>query len=138
MIIRLVTEHDIPELSKWFADVTWDYAPVKGQIPEQGFLAEDNGKLIACAWLYTTGTAFGKIAYTCTNPDASNEDQTDGLKKIMETIKTAGLSAKRPVTQLEILTKSEAFAQVLKSVGFRVQSGFIKGVWVDKEALLNG
>lgn len=129
MSVRQITEEDIPTISKWFTSIEWPLPPIAKILPhDQGFVSHKDDKLLACAWLYTTGTAMGYISWTNTNPDISSDDQRDGLADVIKAIQEASKLA--GIRLLVIHTKNEKFAQSLKKYGFESKCCFYQSTWV--------
>jgi hypothetical protein len=129
MAVRQIVEDDIPTISEWFQSIEWPLPPIAKILPhDQGFVSYKDDKLIACAWLYTTGTAMGYISWTNTNPDVAAEVQRDGLTEVIKSIQAASKLA--GIQVLVTHTKSEKFAQSLKKHGFESKCCFYQSTWV--------
>lgn len=136
MKIRRVTDADLPELSQWFAAIQWDLPAVSSGLPKDGYVAETkDGRLCACAYLYVTGSAISFVQWTNTNPEASDTEQSEGIKAIIQTFQEISPKLDPPIKALTIYTKNEKFKDKLKNLGFRSQFGFYQCTWVAKDAV---
>jgi hypothetical protein len=134
MIVRRAEEKDLFELTRWFESVSWDLPPVQNVIPkEDGYVAELNGVLVACAFLYMTGSSCAFLQWTNVNPDLDNEVQSQGIDAIISKLQSVSMSATPPIRTFVTFTKSEKFAQKLKGLGFRSSYGFHQCTWVAKK-----
>jgi hypothetical protein len=133
MKIRKVDDADIPELAKWFESISWDLPPVEGAIPRDGYVAEIDGKLVACAWLYLTGSACSFVQWTNTNPDVDEKTQSDGINLILKTFQEMAPHIVPAIKTIVTYTRSEKFREKLKGLGFRSQGGFYQCTWVGKK-----
>ncbi len=138
MIVRKVEDTDIPEISDWFKSIKWDLPAVDGALPKEGYVAEKNGSLVACAWLYLTNSSVAFIQWTNTNPLATESDQAEGLSLIIKTIQEAGPKITPPIKSLCIYTRNDKFKDKLKSLSFRSQFGFNQCTWVAKDETKSG
>lgn len=68
--IRLVHDDDLVEICEWFSARKWPVPPNGNMLPESGYVAVQNGKLLSVAWLYITNSSVGIIDWIATNPDA--------------------------------------------------------------------
>jgi len=134
MKIRKVTDEDVPEIATWFESISWDLPAVDGALPRDGYVAEnEKGQLVACAWLYVTGSAISFVQWTNTNPSVKDEEQSAGIAKIIETFKEVAPNLKPPIKALTIYTKNDKFRSKLKTLGFRSQFGFYQCTWVARK-----
>lgn len=135
MIIRKVTEDDVPEISRWFESIQWDLPAVEGGLPRDGYVAvRDDGVLAACAWLYVTGCAISFVQWTNTNPTVSSPEQADGISRLIKTFQEIAPQLTPPIKALTIYTKNEKFKDKLKQLDFRSTFGFYQCTWVAKNA----
>jgi len=133
MQIRRVEDKDIAEISRWFQSIQWDLPAVERALPKDGYVAEnDAGVLIACAWLYVTGSSVSFVQWTNTNPDVKDQEQSDGLSLIIKTIQEMAPKLNPPINSLCIYTKNEKFKEKLKQLDFRSNFGFYQNTWVAK------
>lgn len=132
MIIRAVNESDIPEISTWFESISWDLPPVENSLPKQGFLAEQDGKLLACAWLYTSGTSIAEIGWTCTNPKSDSKLQSDAISAVVEFIQKE-ICKVSGIKSLKLYTKNMKFVQKLEGLNFRKKFPFYQMTWVSRD-----
>lgn len=133
MIIRKVEEQDLPEISRWFESISWDLPPVEGAIPRDGFIAELDNVLIACAWLYVTGSACSFVQWTNTNPDVDEKLQADGISLILKKFQDMAPHLTPPIKTIVTYTRNDKFRDKLKTLGFRHQGGFYQCTWVGKK-----
>lgn len=68
--IRLIEDDDLLEVSEWFAARKWPVPPSGKMLPESGYVAEKDGKLLSVAWFYLTNSQVGIVDWIATNPDA--------------------------------------------------------------------
>lgn len=133
MKIRSVGEDDVKELSRWFESVKWPMPPAENLLPKDSFLVELDGKPVACAFVYLTGTAFLYISWTNTNPDVSEKEQADGLEKIVKTVQEFAKVSSPKIRVIQTFTKNEKFATKLKNLDFRLDFGFYQATWLLKD-----
>jgi hypothetical protein len=86
IIVRPVQDDDYLEICDWLKDRKWTIPPAKGSLPATGYIAEENGKPIAAAFLYLTNSSIGIFDWLSTNPESGYKGLV-GLKKISEHIK---------------------------------------------------
>ncbi len=130
MKVRLFDEKDVKEVSRWFESIQWPLPPSDNLLPCDGFIAEDGEDLVACAFLYTTGTSLGIVSWINSNPDVSSEAQSEGLNSIIKKIQEVCANIHPKISQLLIHTKSEKFVHKLKGLGFKSHFGFYQATWV--------
>ncbi len=72
------------EISEWFAARKWPLPPVGGSkmLPETGYVAVKDGKLMSVAWLYITNSQIGIVDWIATSPAAG----TKGLISVIKLI----------------------------------------------------
>jgi hypothetical protein len=133
MIIRKIEEQDLPEVSRWFESTSWDLPPVEGAIPPDGFVAVKDGKLVACAWIYVTGSACSFVQWTNTNEEIDEKLQSDGVTAIFKHFQEISSHLTPPIKAIVTYTKSEKFKEKLKGLGFRSSFGFYQCTWVGKK-----
>jgi hypothetical protein len=131
--VRKITDDDLPEISKWFAAIQWDLPPVEGVFPKDGFVAVKDDTLVACAWIYLTGSAVAFVQWTNTNPDLDEVTQSDGITAIMKQYQEMSKHLSPQVKTIVTYTKNERFKTKLKSLNFRAQFGFFQCTWVGKK-----
>ena len=68
--VRQLTDEDMLEISEWFANRRWSQPPRRHMLPETGYVAEREGKLLSVAWLYITNSSIGIVDWVATSPDA--------------------------------------------------------------------
>lgn len=130
MKVRLFDEKDVKEISRWFESIQWPLPPSDNLLPRDGFVAEDDEDLLACAFLYTTGTSLGIISWINSNPDVSGEIQSEALTSIIKKIQEVCSNIRPQISQLLIHTKSDKFSHKLKGLGFKTHFGFHQATWV--------
>lgn len=117
VIVRLIQDEDLPEISEWFVARKWPVPPAGKMLPESGYVAEKDGKLLAVAWFYLTNSQVGIVDWIATNPTT----MTLGLRsliKILEHIEK--ISAGRTNVFMHF-TPNEKLATFLKrKCGFKV------------------
>lgn len=68
--IRLIQDEDLVEISEWFAARKWPVPPSGKMLPESGYVAEKDGKLLSVAWFYLTNSQVGIVDWIATSPTA--------------------------------------------------------------------
>lgn len=132
MIIRKITDEDVPEISRWFTSIQWDLPPVANAMPKDGFVAESDGVLVACAWIYLTGSAVAFVQWTNSNPDLDEKVQAEGISAIINQYQEMSKHLVPAVKTIVTYTKNERFKTKLKNLGFRSQFNFYQCTWVGK------
>lgn len=117
LTIRLITDDDMPIVAGWFTARKWTIPPNGKNLPESGYVAEKNGKLLAVAWLYITNSEVGIIDWIATNPDS----MVEGLISVTKLISyIEELSAGR-ISVFMHFTPNEKFSAFLKKkCGFKI------------------
>lgn len=133
MLVRKVQENDLLELTRWFESVSWDLPPVPNVVPKDGFVAEIDGVIVACAFMYVTGASCSFVQWTNTNPDVSDEIQSAGISAIISKLQEIAPKLNPPIVTIVTYTKSDKFAHRLKNLGFRSTFGFHQCTWVAKK-----
>ena len=82
VIIRLIQDEDLPEVSEWFTARKWPVPPAGKMLPDTGYVAErvSDGQLLAVAWFYLTNSQVGIIDWIATNP----KEAGNGLDSALE------------------------------------------------------
>lgn len=117
MQIRAIEPEDMPMLANWFASRPWPKPPVDGLLPPTGALAVSEGRPIACAFLYQTGTALSEMAWLCTNPEVDIALAAIGMQLVVEHMKQA--SAHSGGTLVQVISDSEKLTGKLRKLGFK-------------------
>lgn len=128
--VRPATEADLILIASWFENVKWPLPAVDNTIPRVGFICDMDGVPTACAYLDLSGTAKGEVLWTAMNPDAMVRAATAAMCHLIKKIQED--TEKINVNLLRIMTKSDAFSEAMRSVGFRAERGFIQLTWVRK------
>lgn len=132
MIIRKITDTDYPEILSWFASRKWPQPPVEDIAPQVGFVAEENGQLVACAWSYFTGRSIAFIEWTGTNPALTDELGTKGLHYVLDAIKDFCAVSNPPVRALCLFTQNDKLCSHFSKMGFKSAKGYTRLMWVAK------
>lgn len=133
MIIReIIAEEDLPEIARWFETHRWPFPAVPGIGPGLGIIAEEDGVLYACAWIYITGRSLAYIDWLATNPDTPREQNNKALELVIEKIKETASNSSPPVKALCLITKNKSLAQKLMGLKFKREEGFYKLLWTSK------
>lgn len=115
--VRLLTEEDMAEVSEWFAARKWPVPPGGKMLPETGYVAELDGRMISVAWLYITNSEVGIIDWIATNPEAGARGIIS-VKKLIEHIEGVSLGS---LNTFMHFTPNDRLAQYLKKkCGFKV------------------
>lgn len=130
MKVRPVLESDLTEVLGWFQSRKWPQPPIEDIAPSDGLVAELNGKLVACAWFYTTGRSIAYIEWTGTNPALSDSQGAEGLMMIVEALKGIGEKISPPVKAWCLFTQNEKLANQFERLKFKKQSGYTRALWV--------
>lgn len=137
MIIRPVTEDDIPEIGRWFETRRWEFPPIEDIIPKDGLVADNNGVLVSCAFLYLTGRSVAFIAWTATNPDVPERVGMIGLNDVIEKLKKFAAQSEPPVRALCTYVANEKLIHhYTKNLGFRINSKIPRQtqlIWTKKD-----
>jgi hypothetical protein len=70
LTIRKIDDDDMLEISEWFSSRKWPVPPSGKMLPESGYVAVRDGKLLSVAWLYITNSQVGIVDWIATNPSA--------------------------------------------------------------------
>jgi hypothetical protein len=130
-IAPLDFEH-LPEISGWFAGVRWPMPGTDNVLPK-GFVAiDENGELVACAFVYTTETAMGYMSWLGVNPKHDAGVASHGLRCVITKIQELCEKVSPKISLLMTHTKSDALAVALTNLGFRKDSGYHQMTWLMK------
>ncbi len=130
-ILPLDFEH-LPEISGWFAGVKWPMPGADSVLPS-GFVAVDeNGDLVACAFVYTSNTAMAYMSWMGVNPEMDASVTSHGLKCVITKVQELCQKLDKKISLLMTHTKSEALAASLYQLGFRRDSGYYQMTWLMK------
>lgn len=83
IICRPVTDEDLVELSEWYTHRKWRIPPNPNVLPESGYVAELDGKLLSVIWLYITNSGVGIVDWVATNPNSG----TIGIRSLQKVLK---------------------------------------------------
>lgn len=130
MRIRPLEKTDLLTVAMWFADKKWPMPGADGVLP-QGFVAEnDSHELVACAFVYTTKTAFSYLSWMGSDERLPQDMQTQGLRLVIGAIQKLCERVDPKITVLMTHTKSDAMARTLKDLGFRADPGYYHMTWL--------
>ena len=110
IVVRLIQDEDFVEVSEWFVKRKWPVPPAGKMLPESGFVAEQDGKLLSVAWLYVTNSQVGIIDWIATNPEAGASGIIS-VKKLLDHIETISSETNVFMT----FVPSDKFAKYLKN-----------------------
>jgi hypothetical protein len=130
---RPFEEGDLAEISGWFASLEWPLPPIEGILPNLGVVVEEEGRLLACGWLYTTGTSLAFLSWTASSPKESPMLQSMAMEKLVTSIQEVVSKHQDRIKVVMALTKSAAFLNKLKGLQFRSKPGFDIATWIVKE-----
>ena len=134
MIIRAITSADITIISRWFQYRRWPLPPVENVMPRDGFVAcHDDGTLLACAWLYSTGSSKAEVSWMNMNPDVEEDVAKAALLAVVEWIQKAVSYSDPPIRLLVSFTDDEQVIRSLESLGFRIRYGYARLTWTAPE-----
>ena len=68
LTIRKIEDEDMLEISEWYSSRKWPVPPAGKMLPESGYVAVKDGKLLSVAWLYITNSQVGIVDWIGTNP----------------------------------------------------------------------
>ncbi len=123
---------DLPQIATWFADIEWPLPPIADMLPKIGAVAEKDGKLLACGWLYTTGTSLAFLSWTATNPDEDIALQGEAMESVIASLQEA-VKYQSEIKMIMVLSKSDAFLTRLKKLNFRAKRGFDLCTWITRD-----
>lgn len=132
MIVRDIKPEDMPEIFSWFEKKRWPYPPVERVAPEWGFVAEKDGRKLACAFAYLTGTSIAFIDWTATNPEVDESVTVKALVDVIEKMKEIFQAISPKVSAMCLATPNKRLAERFEKTGFRKQEGFYRCLWVAK------
>ena len=121
MLARKIEESDMAEVTSWFTDRKWAFAPTGGTLPEDtGFVTFNNHELIACCWLYLTNSNIVLMEWIATNPKVKNiGTRLKGIKVLVDHVKN--VMVKQNKTTLISFTSNERLAKYFKKrLGFDI------------------
>lgn len=117
LTIRLIQDEDLLEISEWFAARKWPIPPHGKMLPDTGYVAERDGKLLSVAWFYMTNSQVGIIDWIATNPDSG----TQGLISIIQLLKYIEEISRGETNVFMNFTSNEKLAKFLKrKCGFKI------------------
>jgi hypothetical protein len=131
-MIRAAEEKDIADIIGWYATRKWPLPPVANCAPKIGLVKEHDGVLEACAFMYPTGTAMAVIDFTATNPSINESQGARALEDLIVALEIASGQMTPAVNVLCLNTQNERLSKAMAKLGFRVESGFKRCVWVRK------
>ena len=82
MTPRLIEEHEIPEVMKWYTAQGFEMDIPLVALPSRGSYVDD----LACAWLYQSDSALGWVGFPVINPDANKARAFKALDLIFDHI----------------------------------------------------
>jgi len=125
-------EDDLPEICEWFKNRKWPAPVIENIGPNVGLVAEENGVLYACAWVYITGRSLAFIDWIATNPDLPKKVTNEALGLILEDLKKMCSAASPKISALCLMTKNESLAYGLVKRGFKKESEYHRLLWTSK------
>ena len=83
VLIRLIEDEDLLEVSEWFSARKWPVPPSGKMLPETGYVAvTGDGTLLSVAWFYLTNSQVGIVDWIATNPTAGAQGLISVIKLI--------------------------------------------------------
>jgi len=125
-------DDDMLEICRWFKNRKWPAPVIENIGPNFGLVAEDNGELLACAWVYITGRSLAYVDWIATNPDLPKNLTNDALGLVVEDIKKMCDKASPKIRALCLITKNESLAFSMAKRGFKKESEYHKLLWTSK------
>lgn len=129
MIIREITDQDYQEVLRWFKGREWPIPPIPDAAPNYGLVADNDGQLIACAFIYTTSRSMIFMDWLGLNPDVSFDVAKLGIDQIMDYLQNMCALAEPEVNAVCFFTKSEALAEQMVLKGFKKKREYIRLLW---------
>jgi len=110
---------DYPEICEWWRFHGWPEI-LTTHLSKVGFVSiNGEGKKIAAAWLYPTGTAFYVFEFFVVNPEAGMKERLNGLKSIID--KAQKVVSDLGGGRLFVSTKTDSgLSKLLQKCGFTV------------------
>jgi len=128
---RPFDEKDLSEISQWFAALEWPLPPIADILPPIGCVIEDSEGLVACGWLYTTGTSLAFLSWMAANPARSLDVQHAAIEQVIVSMQDA-VKSNEKIRSIMVLSKGGGFLHQLKRLGFRAKPGFDLCTWIVK------
>jgi len=117
IIVRDLEDDDLAEVSEWFTSRNWNVAPQGKVLPDSGYVAVHNGKLLSVAWLYVTNSEVGIIDWIATNP----EEPRLGIISVKKLIRHIEMISEGRIRTFLSFIPNDKFAQYLKrKCGFKI------------------
>jgi hypothetical protein len=133
MIVRDITEEDKAEIARWFERRKWPLPAKPNILPKIGAVAVSDKQLIACAWLYQTGTSLAFIEWTGTNPDVGEKIGMMGLTMVINKLKESCEHAKpQKIMALCHHVQNDKLADHYEKLGFKKKTKFSQMLWTQK------
>jgi hypothetical protein len=132
MKVRKIEQDDLPEIFGWFKHRKWPLPAVEDVSPSDGFLAEEDGVMLACVWVYFTGRSFALLEFLSTNPAAPDAKGMEGLKSIVRGLKEFAPEVSPPVKTYCYFTQNDKLAKHFNKMGFKKQEGYARLLWTSK------
>ena len=119
--VRPITDDDMVEISEWFVKRKWSKPPSGGMLPETGYVAEENGKMLSVGWLYVTNSSVGIIDWVATAPDVGILGLIS-IKPLLRYIEEVTKGAEHQgVNNFLYFTSNEKLAKYIKKkCGFKI------------------
>lgn len=108
---------DYPEVCEWWRARAWK-APARSKLSPFGAMAVEGDTRLAVAWLYVTGSGWGLLEYTVTNPEAPVLSRGRAVRLIVERLSEVAEEA--GVEDLVTFTESKGLQRLLQKCGFNV------------------
>lgn len=129
MKTRSITPLDIPEIFRWFESRKWPMPPIENVAPGDGFVCEEDDRMLACAWVYFTGRSIAILEWTATNPDLPDGLTQHALHKCVDSIKDYCQHVSPPIKALCLFTQNEKLADSFERMKFKKQGGYQRLLW---------
>lgn len=132
MNFRPIQPEDLPEVFSWYADRKWPTPPVESVGPKHGFVSEEDGVMMACAWLYLTGTAKAYLDWTATNPSVDEQKSSLAMTHLIQEIKKIAEVTDPSIKVIEFITGNEKLAERFERLKFKKEKQSYRLLWTRK------
>ncbi len=115
MKVRSFKEEDYNDVSSWWAEQGWPVLPLEILSPT-GYVAEEDGNLIAATWVFPTNCPIYIMEWTVGNPKVEWDKRNEGLKLVTD--EACRWAKEDGAVQVFTMTKHERFINKLEEFGF--------------------
>ncbi len=119
VLIRDITDDDMPEISEWFAARKWTVPPGGKTLPETGYVAVDSvsNRLLSVAWLYITNSDVGIVDWIATAPESGAK----GLISVIDLLEfIEGVSVSRCNVFMHFTPNAKLARFLKRKCGFKI------------------